>query len=263
MDNTNAAVLTCLLVIAVHGASTFSDASSYCHRLVPRFITYHITPCRYPCLFVSRHVHPHIVVQNERDGTPCMLPTGFHHEEKIGKCIGCVCTPEFPHKSLKRKKRFICLYTLARILKLRKQRNDLQNKINELRKQLARTGNNDFDDGQGRRRTTSGTDGVGRGISGPNFDEPSGTQSFGDIGSGLRGLGLRESETANGDYPARHGIGFEGTMSRGREIGPPDYFSGANTGRENTRASEAGTSDSESNGQGKIGALESGDVDVN
>lgn len=263
MAQTNVLAQTLLLAIAVHGGLAYLQQSWYCHRLVPRFITYGVTPCTYPCLLVSHHVHPHIVVQHEPDGTPCMVPSGSHHARKMGTCRSSVCTQELHHKVLKRRKRFICLYTIARIYQLRKQRKNLQNKIGELQQQLARSNNHDIDNLPRRRPGSGETAGLGMGIAGPRFDEPSGSEHFGPVARGPIGLGLPGSGSGAPESTGVDGTGFAGSMNGETGSGARSDFPGACNGRYYVGSGETGADDDTSTRQVRIGGIRSGAVDVN
>lgn len=88
----------------------------------------------YPCLFVSPYEEPHIVVHREFDGTACKIESGLHQNTQIGKCRSGVCTRESAAKVLKRKKRFICLLTLAQLIKARRDRRKLRGDLEQLKK---------------------------------------------------------------------------------------------------------------------------------
>lgn len=109
----------------------------YCQRLVPAFITAAVTPCTYPCLLLSPHEHPRIVVHPEPDGTPCRMTTDLGHHYEVGKCRGSVCRPPLPNITLKRKKRFICLYAFVKYMKAKKQLKELKQAIERLEREAA------------------------------------------------------------------------------------------------------------------------------
>lgn len=219
MAQTNVLALTFLVVIAVRAGSAFFEQSRYCHRLVPRVITYSVTPCTYPCLLVSSHVHPHIVVQNEQDGTPCRLANGFHHGQQFGTCRSGICTQDLSHKVLKRKKRFICLYAIGRVIQLRRERNKLKNKIGQLQEELARNryggGDNAEESGVDDLRTGS----LGVGLSGPNDREDFGGGHEGAAGNGPRNLVFPGSGRGTSVPNTVGSSGFEGSSSGGRGAG--------------------------------------------
>ncbi|XP_077551357.1 uncharacterized protein LOC144165119 [Haemaphysalis longicornis] len=99
----------------------------YCYRLVPAFITSAVTPCTYPCLLLSPHEHPHIVVHPEPNGTPC----------PGGTCRGSVCRTTSPNAILKRKKRFIGLYSIIKLIKEKKSLKELKKEMLRLRNNIA------------------------------------------------------------------------------------------------------------------------------
>lgn len=124
------------LTIALSPIDASSPSNWYCQRLVPPWITSTLTTCTFPCLFISTHGAAQIVVHNEPDGTLCKVPSELHHKTQVGRCRRGVCTHILGHEVLKRKKRFICLFTLARLLKAKKERRQMQQEITQLR-QLA------------------------------------------------------------------------------------------------------------------------------
>lgn len=123
------------LTVAMPGIGASSLGPWFCYRLVPAPITSAITPCMFPCLFISPHEHPHIVVHNEADGTPCKVTSGLQHETKDGRCSSGVCTVNRGPPVLKRKKRFICLFTLAQLLKAKRERRLLKSELEALKRQ--------------------------------------------------------------------------------------------------------------------------------
>lgn len=196
----------------------------YCHRLVPVFITSAVTPCTYPCLLLSAHEHPHIVVRPESDGTPCRITTGRNHGFKMGTCGGSVCrNTSSHHNKLKRKKRFICLYSIVKLIQENK-------KLKALSEEMSRLQN-----GVALRRFGLANAFSGRGV------ETRGTGRSGTIGSGsantLRifihrgGTNVGPRNTANSGFLEesggrsvgnsggnnRHGIAVEGSGGAGNE----------------------------------------------
>lgn len=105
----------------------------YCHRLVPAEITSTVTPCTFPCLFLSAHEDPRIVVHHEPDGTSCKISTGLHHQFEVGVCRGSFCISNSGQRKLKRKKRFICLLSLIKLIKAKKEMKALNAEISRLR----------------------------------------------------------------------------------------------------------------------------------
>lgn len=105
----------------------------YCHRLVPAEITSTVTPCTFPCLFLSAHEDPRIVVHHEPDGTSCKISTGLHHQFEVGVCRGSFCFSNSGQRKLKRKKRFICLLSLIKLMKAKKEMKALNAEISRLR----------------------------------------------------------------------------------------------------------------------------------
>lgn len=183
------------VLIAALATPAFSSNSWYCHRLVSQFITSYVTPCTFPCLVVSRHEGPKIIVQREPDGTTCRIPQGFRQERKIGKCRSSVCRPAEPFTVLKRKRRFICLIALAHLLKMRNQRDALQNRIRRLSEELRRSGLNTDDKGS----LTSDLGRAGAGATGFRVGNTGGT-----LGgrSDLESMGVRSSLISNFAAPA-------------------------------------------------------------
>lgn len=97
---------------------------------------------------------------------------------------------------LKRKKRFVCLYALARIIHLRKQRRKLEGELGQLRRQLISNRNRDVDNELARREesVTGGADGFGADNAGTDAGLDSGPETFpsapgGAIHSGFDGMG--------------------------------------------------------------------------
>lgn len=261
MAENNIWVLTFLVFIAVPAGSTFSALSWHCHRLVPRFITYSVTPCTYPCLVVSRHEQPHIVVQNEPDGTPCMIPKGFHHGGELGTCRSSVCTQDLHHKVLKRKKRFICLYTVARIIQLKRQRKRLQKQIGDLQQQLDRTGNRDNDSELGGRVYDSGSGGLSIGNTGADTGEAFSPENVGGLGSGPRYSRFPGSGSDTSEIDMVGSTGSERRGSAGRGFGATRNLPNGNNRRGSL--SHLPTDPGEdSTGQVRIGGLEPGGLDM-
>lgn len=219
MAQTNLLALTFLVVIAVRAGSALSEQSWYCHRLVPRVITHAVTPCTYPCLIVSSHVHPHIVVQNEQDGTPCRLANGLYHGEQFGTCRSSICTPDLSHKVLKRKKRFICLYTIGRILQLRRERKRLKSKIGQLQEELDRNRYRGGDNADESGLDDTGTGSLGVGLAGTNDREDFGAGHGGATGSGPRNFVFPGSGRGNSVPNTMGSSGFEGSSSGLRGAG--------------------------------------------
>lgn len=257
MAQTNVLALTFLVVIAVRAGSAFSEQSRYCHRLVPRVITYSVTPCTYPCLLVSSHVHPHIVVQNEQDGTPCRLANGFHHGQQFGTCRSSICTQDLSHKVLKRKKRFICLYAIGRVIQLRRERNKLKNKIGQLQEELARNRYRGSDNAEESGVDDPRTGSLGVGLSGPNDREDFGGRHGGAAGNGPRNLVFPGSERGNSESNSMGSPAFEGRSSGGRGGGmAPDMpIRNRDSDFDGNRA--FGNAEDMSPGQVRIGGFES------
>ncbi|XP_077551355.1 uncharacterized protein LOC144165117 isoform X1 [Haemaphysalis longicornis] len=121
------------LTIVVPAIDASSLSPWYCQRLVSPWITSVVTPCMFPCLFISPHEHHHIVMHSEVDGTSCKVPSGLHQDTKMGTCKRGVCTPTVGHRVLKRKKRFICLIALAKLLKAKREKRLLKEEIERLK----------------------------------------------------------------------------------------------------------------------------------
>lgn len=247
MAKTNILLSVLLLAIAISATSAF-----YCHRLVPRFITYAVTPCTYPCLVLSSGVHPHIVMQKEQDGTPCMMHTGFHQKREFGMCRGSICTQELHHKVLKRKKRFVLFYAIPRIIGLRKQSRDLQNKIDELKKQLAgsrNAGNENEDEGpfQGR-----GSGYLGVENNGFSNGEALGQEYGGNVERGPRNLDFPEREIGGSGISAVGSSAF-GARTQGSEIDLYGYAPDRNSARGSFGTAATGTEDDIGAGHLKLG----------
>lgn len=219
MAETNVFSKLFVIFAAVHTTTAFSSSSWYCHRLVPQFITSYVTPCTFPCLVVSRHEHPSIIVQSEPEGTPCHIPAGLPQEGKVGKCQRRVCHQDESYKVLKRKRRFICLIALAKLIRLRRQRKTLEQKMWQLREQLARNGYNDGNEEGASRLAGRPSAGAGRfpidnagsnmgarsspvnagvGDSETSSSLNSETGSGTSASSGARGLGLGAGSTVGG-----------------------------------------------------------------
>lgn len=132
-----------LLILSLNFVIDHGEASSpmkaqyvspwYCHRLVPARITSTVTPCTFPCLFLSAHEDPRIVVHHEPDGTSCKIYTGLHHQFEVGVCRGSFCISNSGPRNLKRKKRFICLLSLIKLIKAKKEMSALNAEISRLR----------------------------------------------------------------------------------------------------------------------------------
>lgn len=83
-------------------------------------------------------------MQPELDGTPChvapslhhntKVATSLHHETEVGTCRRAVCTIKVRPPVLKRKKRFVCLVTLAALLKAKRERRKLKEQMEYLRR---------------------------------------------------------------------------------------------------------------------------------
>lgn len=262
MAESNILALTFLVVIAVRAGSGFSERSWYCHRLVPRLITYSVTPCTYPCLVVSRRVNPHIVVQNEPDGTPCMVQTGLHHRRVFGKCRNSVCTQDLFDKALKRKKRFICLYTIGRIIHLKKQRRNLKNKITELQEQLHRNSYSDRGISRGSGIDDTRTDGSGIGNYAPSDGEDFGPGHVGTGFSGSSNSGFPGTESGPSALIPSRSPGFGGSNSAAIGTGTFDDMPTGNHGAEPFGNGAIRPGEDMGPGQERIGGLESGGVDV-
>lgn len=159
----------------------------YCYRLVPSFITSAVTPCSYPCLFLSPHERPHIVVNPEPDGTPC----------REGTCHGRVCRTTSPNAFLKRKKRFIGLYSIINLIKEKKSLKELKKEISRLRHEIAA-------------RRFSGVNNLGGLGAGGNGITRSGPAAGGGLSIGNQGNEFRESDIA--------AIGRSGTEGNRRTI---------------------------------------------
>lgn len=233
MDESNALVLMFLAAIAAPATLAFSSRSWYCHRLATRFITASVTPCRYPCLVVSPHVHPHIIVQNEADGTPCMIQNGWHHEGKIGICRNSFCVNELPHKVLKRKKRFICIYALARIIKLKKERRRLEGEIGQLRQQLANNREGDADNvlaGRVSGNGIGGADDLGGGSANLGAGPYYGPESVPSVGRGTGNSGLAGRVSAGPEMGVAGPFDSESNPTSRGELGTADVPFNSNYG---------------------------------
>lgn len=236
----------------------FSAHSWYCHRLIPRAITQSVTPCTYPCLFLSRHARPRIIVQNERDGTPCMIQTGLHHGVEFGKCQSSVCIEDMPQKVLRRKKRFVCLYTIPRLIMLRSQRRKLRKQIKELQQQLDRNGLRGSDIEEPRAIGDSGVGGLGIGDSSPNFGN--------SFGPRLDGSTRRDVSISHVPGPGRAGPALDRHGSPGLGGGSGDVGVMSNVGylpnmsnrRGNIDTEASGTIEDTSDGQVRLGVEERG-----
>lgn len=263
MEEANIFSLTVLVVIAVPAVSAFSAHSWYCHRLIPRAITQSVTPCTYPCLLLSRHARPHIVVQNERDGTPCMIQTGLHHGVEFGKCQSSVCIQDLPQKVLRRKKRFVCLYTIPRLLVLRKQRKKLRKQIQDLQQQLERNGLRGSDIEEPGAIGGSGVGGLGIEDSSHNFGNSFGPGHYGSIGGHVRNSRFPGPESAgpaldhHGNPRLGGGSGAGGITTR---VG---YLPNMSNRGGHIDAEASGTSDDISNGKVRLGGEEERAVDIN
>lgn len=262
MAEANAVALTFLIVVAVGAGSVFSEGSWYCHRLVPQVITHRVTPCTYPCLVVSRHEHPHIVVRNEPDGTQCMVPTGLHHEREFGTCQTGICTQDFSHKVLKRKKRFICLYTIGRIFKLKKDRRRLQNKIDELQEQLARSRLRDAENEPGSEVDDIGTGSLGVGNIGPQNGEDFSPGHTGAARSGTRDRNFPGSRRGTSAFDSMGSPGFEDSSSAGTDSGTRGYMPNRNHDRGMVGNGAFGAGADVLSGQVRIPGLASGGMPV-
>lgn len=126
MAKTGVLFATLAIIVAEVAASDASSLQWYCHRMVPRWITSVVTPCTFPCLLITPHQHPHIVVHKEVDGTSCMT----------GHCSRGVCTERMGPPVLKRKKRFICFLTLAGLVKARRDKRRMQQEIHQLKQRI-------------------------------------------------------------------------------------------------------------------------------
>lgn len=148
-------------------------------------------------------------MHNEPDGTPCMVRTGLPGRVEFGTCRNNVCTQDVPHKALKRKKRFICLYTFGRIIHLKKQRRRLQKKLSELQEKLSRNGYGDGGNERGRGidGTTSGLLGIDNG--GSNGGAGFGTRYVGTRESGISNSGFTESGSGGSLFAPVRNPGFE------------------------------------------------------
>lgn len=262
MAEANALTLTFLIVIAVLAGSAFSEGSWYCHRLVPGVITYRVTPCTYPCLVVSRHEHPHIVVRNEPDGTQCMVPTGLHHEREFGTCRSGICTQDFSNKVLKRKKRFICLYTVGRIFKLRRDRKRLQNKVDELQEQLARSRLRDSEDERLRGVDAIRTGSLGVGNTGPRNDDDFGPRPTGGAHTGRSDLDFPGRGRGSSAVYSMGSSTLEDSISAGRDHDTGRHMPNRNDG---ARFVDSGAFDTAADvvpGQVRIRGLASGGIPV-
>lgn len=204
-----------LLILSLNFVIDHGEASSpmkaeysspwYCHRLVPAQITSTVTPCTFPCLFLSAHEDPRIVVHHEPDGTSCKISTGLHHQFEVGVCRGSFCISNSGQRKLKRKKRFICLLSLIKLMKAKKEMKALNAEISRLRSAaverrsgtLSPRGGGIADASRGTRlpNTEVGLSGIGSpGVAFPTVG------SIGSLGAGGRGssAGRRAvSENAN------------------------------------------------------------------
>lgn len=114
----------------------------------------------------------------------------------MGHCRSSVCVEEVPQKLLKRKKRFICLYTIGRIIHLRRQRKRLRAEIGQLRQQLADSRNTyNEEERRADARVNPGAERFGGGINSPYGGEASGPEISSGLDSGTRSL----------DFPGRGG----------------------------------------------------------
>lgn len=198
----------------------------YCHRLVPAYITAVVTPCTYPCLFLSPHEHPRIIVHPEQNGTPCRIATSVGHHYQVGNCGGSVCRPSLPHTTLKRKKRFICLYALVRMIKMKKRLKELKEIIQKLEKEAAVASTSGIGSLGGAADGTVGTiaSGPGRGAS-VNLGSGEGVSSG--------GLGVDSTSISPGGNPATLNIGNvggNGVLPGIRDASGPELFSNAAAG---------------------------------
>lgn len=204
-----------LLILSLNFVIDHGEASSpmkaqygspwYCHRLVPAQITSSVTPCTFPCLFLSAHEDPRIVVHHEPDGTSCKISTGLHHQFEVGVCRGSFCISNSGQRKLKRKKRFICLLSLIKLIKAKKEMKALNAEISRLRSAavarrsgtLSPRGGGIVDASRGTRLPNTE---VGRsGIGSPGVAIPT-VGSIGSLGAGERGSSARRravSENAN------------------------------------------------------------------
>lgn len=248
MAKTNILLSVLLLVIAVHATSAF-----YCHRLVPRFITHAVTPCTYPCLVVSSHVQPHIVVQNEQDGTPCMIHSGFHHKVELGTCRGAICTQDLHHKVLKRKKRLVLLYAIPRIFTLRRQSRKLQNKIDQLKAQLARNSHPGVESEDENQFQDYGSAGLGVGNNGMNTGEALGPDYGGGLEGGPRNLDMSEGGRGILRTNQVSSYGFGDRNNEGIETAASRYLSNRNNDGGSLGTAGPGTEEDLGFGQMKLG----------
>lgn len=68
---------------------------------------------------------------------PCKIPTELNHHFKVGKCEGSVCQTTSAHDILKRRKRFICLYSLVKLFQAKKKLKQLKQAIEKLEREAA------------------------------------------------------------------------------------------------------------------------------
>lgn len=235
------------LAVAVPTTDASPHSPWYCYRLAPQFITSSVTPCTFPCLYISSNVHPHIVVQPELDGTPChMAPSlhhktqvspALHHATEVGTCRRGVCTLKRRPPVLKRKKRFICLITLAALYKAKKDRQKLREQMASLRR-LA------FYNSRGGVHRVTGS-GVGNGLY--PHRRTDGTVSAG--GNSALGDGIEIHIV-----PGVANVGVVAGNS-GREISPsfiPDSRGGGTIGNANIRHRLPGGTDGVTNGRTRL-----------
>lgn len=192
-----------------------------------------------------------------------MIQTGLHHGVEFGKCEGSVCIQDLPQKVLRRKKRFVCLYTIPRLLVLRRQRKRLRKQIQDLQQQLDRNGLRGSDLEEPTAIGGRGVGGLGIGDSSPNFRNSFDPRLDGSIGRDVSNSYF-PGPGSGGPAFDRHGSpslgGGSGTRGVTSSVG--DLPNRSNRGGPiDTEAS--GTSEDISNGQVRIEGVDERGVGIN
>lgn len=167
-------------------------------------------------------------------------------------CRRSVCTTELRHKVLKRKKRFIFLYAIPRIIRLRKESKEIQNQIRELKARLTTSRNNDMEtEDEGLHGRGSGPIGVesNRLNSGVRFGPAYG----GDIGIGTRNIDFSEGGSATPQINSAGSPTFGPRSDEGREAAASAYLPSGYNEQGSFGTAGTGAEDGMGLGQAKLG----------